>query len=84
MHKKRNRSRPAESFEVRLQRHADRARATARTLPPGKDRDELMKKAIETENVLNVSELLSLDRKERADRPSTTRKSRRKFELNRR
>jgi hypothetical protein len=82
MDKKRNRSRPAESFEVRLQKYADTARAAARVMPPGKDRDALMKKAIETENVLNVTELLSMDRKDRLDGTSTTRKSRRKIEFN--
>ncbi len=59
MQKKRNRSRPAESFEVRLQRYADDARAAARQMPPGEARDALMKKAMQTENVLSVSELLT-------------------------
>lgn len=60
MQKKRNRSRPADSFEVRLQRYADDARAAARQMPPGKERDALMSKATQTENVLNVTELLSV------------------------
>ncbi len=59
MQKKRNRSRPDESFEVRLQKYAEDARAAARQMPPGEAREALMKKAMQTENVLNVSELLT-------------------------
>jgi hypothetical protein len=57
--KKRNRSRPAESFEIRLERYADKARATARGMPPGKERDALMKKAVQVDNVLAVTEWLA-------------------------
>ncbi|WP_407176115.1 hypothetical protein [Bradyrhizobium sp. STM 3562] len=57
--KKRNRSRPTESFEMRLERYADNARATARRMPPGKERDALMKKAVQVDNVLAVTEWLA-------------------------
>lgn len=59
--KKRNRSRPAEPFALRLERYADNARAMARGMPPGKERDALMKKAVQVENVLAVSEWLARD-----------------------
>lgn len=57
--KKRNRSRPDEPFALRLERYADNARAMARRMPPGKERDALMKKAVQVENVLAVSEWLA-------------------------
>lgn len=57
--KKRNRSRPAEPFALRLERYADNARAMARRMPPGKERDALMKKAVQVENVLAVTEWLA-------------------------
>ncbi len=57
--KKRNRSRPVESFEIRLERYADNARANARRMPPGKERDALMKKAVQVDNVLAVTEWLA-------------------------
>jgi hypothetical protein len=60
MPKKRNRSRPAEPFAVRLQKFASDARAAAREMPPGRERDALIKKARQTENVLDVSEMLAL------------------------
>ena len=56
---KRNRSRPIEPFELRLERYADNARAMARRMPPGKERDALMKKAVQVDNVLAVSEWLA-------------------------
>ncbi len=59
MSKKRNRTRPAASFEARLQKYASDARAAARQMPPGRERDALMKKARQTENVLDVSEMLT-------------------------
>jgi hypothetical protein len=59
MQKKRNRSRPAESFEVRLQNFARDARAAAREMAPGRERDALIKKARQTENVLEVNEMLT-------------------------
>ncbi|MBR0798704.1 hypothetical protein JQ615_25270 [Bradyrhizobium jicamae] len=57
--KKRNRSRPAGSFEDRLQKFADDARSAARKMPPGRDREALMKKARQTEAVMEVSEMLT-------------------------
>lgn len=58
MSKKRNRSRPAGSFADRLQKFADEARSAARRMPPGRERDVLMKKAIQTENVMDVTAML--------------------------
>ena len=58
--KKRNRARPAGSFEDRLQKFAEDARLAARKLPPGRDRETLMKKARQTEAVVEVSECLTL------------------------
>ena len=59
MQRKRNRSRPADSFEVRLQKFARDARTAARRMPPGRERDALLKKARQTENVLEVSAMLA-------------------------
>jgi hypothetical protein len=59
LQRKRNRSRPADSFEVRLQNFARDARAAARQVPPGRERDALLKKARQTENVLEVSAMLA-------------------------
>ncbi|GIQ71567.1 hypothetical protein [Bradyrhizobium sp. RD5-C2] len=58
--KKRNRARPAGSFEDRLQKFAEDARLAARKLPPGRERETLMKKARQTEAVVKVSECLTL------------------------
>lgn len=58
--KKRNRARPAGSFEDRLQKFAEDARLAARKLPPGRERETLMKKARQTEAVVEVSECLTL------------------------
>lgn len=58
--KKRNRARPAGSFEDRLQKFAEDARLAARKLPPGRQRETLMKKARQTEAVVEVSECLTL------------------------
>jgi hypothetical protein len=44
---------------MRLERYADNARATARRMPPGKERDALMKKAVQVDNVLAVTEWLA-------------------------
>ena len=57
--KKRNRSRPVESFEIRLEKYAHNARAKACRMPPGKERDALMKKAVQVDNVLAVNEWLA-------------------------
>lgn len=67
MKKKRNRSRPSEPFEVRLRKFAREARAAARRLPLGRERDALMKKARQTENVLDVSAMLTVRRGDAAD-----------------
>lgn len=58
--KKRNRSRPVESFEVRLQKFAQDARIAARRLPPGGERDALLKKAEQTENAMDINGSLAL------------------------
>ena len=58
MTKKRNRSRPVGSFEARLQKFADEARVAARQMPPGREREILMRKAIQTENVMGVAAML--------------------------
>ena len=58
--KKRNRSRPAGSFEDRLQKFADAARSAARKMPPGRDREILIRKARQTEAVMEISEMLTL------------------------
>ncbi|MGY4475819.1 hypothetical protein [Bradyrhizobium sp. USDA 3364] len=58
--KRRNRSRPRGSFEDRLQKFAEDARIAARKLPPGRERETLMKKARQTETVMEVSYLLML------------------------
>ncbi|MHC2466029.1 hypothetical protein [Bradyrhizobium embrapense] len=56
--KKRNRWRPSGSFEDRLQKFAEDSRIAARKLPPGRERETLMKKARQTETVMEVSEWL--------------------------
>ena len=58
--KKRNRARPPGSFEDRLGKFAEGARIAARKLPPGREREALMKKARQTETVMEVSEWLTL------------------------
>lgn len=58
--KKRNRSHPSDAFEVRLQRFADKAREAANCLPPGGERDALIKKAEQTENALDLCGSLAL------------------------
>lgn len=57
--KKRNRARPAGSFGDRLQRFAENARIAARDMPPGREREILMRKARQTEAVMEVSEWLA-------------------------
>lgn len=54
----RNRSRPATSFEKRLQKFADEARAAAETCRPGRERDALMQKARKAEELANAAERL--------------------------
>lgn len=58
--KKRDRARPPESFENRLQAFAEEARMAARKLPPGRKRETLIEKARQTETVMEVSEWLTL------------------------
>ena len=58
--KKRNRSRPPGSFEDRLQKFAEDSRIAARKLPPGGEREALMKKARQTEAAMEVSDSLTL------------------------
>lgn len=58
--KKRNRARPPGSFEDRLKKFAENARLAARQLPPGRERETLIKKARQTEAVVEVSECLTL------------------------
>ncbi|MCC8977662.1 MULTISPECIES: hypothetical protein [Bradyrhizobium] len=58
--KKRNRSRPPGSFEDRLQKFAEDSRIAARKLPPGRERETLMKKARQSEAVMEISESLTL------------------------
>ncbi|QPF84374.1 hypothetical protein IC762_33000 [Bradyrhizobium genosp. L] len=60
MKKKRNRTRPPGSFEDRLLKFAEDARLAARKLPPGRERDSLMRKARQSEAVMDVSEFLTL------------------------
>ncbi|MGY3442223.1 hypothetical protein [Bradyrhizobium sp. USDA 4473] len=58
--KKRNRSRPPGSFEDRLQKFAEDSRIAARKLPPGREREALMKKVRQTEATMEVSDSLTL------------------------
>ncbi|WP_407168303.1 hypothetical protein [Bradyrhizobium sp. ORS 111] len=60
MKKKRSRSRPIGSFEHRLQKFADDDRIAARKMPAGREREMLMRKARQTEAVMEVSDLLIL------------------------
>ncbi|HEY0850573.1 MAG TPA: hypothetical protein VGD96_11695 [Bradyrhizobium sp.] len=47
------------SFEERLVREAERAKAEAKTLPDGAARDLLLKKARQAETAAHISEWLS-------------------------
>ena len=68
MFKKRNRFRPAESFEVRLQRFADDTRAAALAMPSGDEREALLRKVERTENALKIKSALSFGRFEGGER----------------
>jgi len=46
------------SFEDRVAHEAERARAQARTMPPGKGRDALTERARQAETVAQISEWL--------------------------
>jgi hypothetical protein len=59
MIKKRNRKRPTLSFQERLNKFAEDARAAARTLPPGAERHELLLKARQGEAAANIERWLS-------------------------
>lgn len=47
------------SFEERLARHARRLEEQAKTLPPGKERDDLMRRARQAETTLHLNEWLN-------------------------
>jgi len=51
----RRRSRSIESFEARLEDEAKRLRAEAELLPPGADRDALLRKAQQAETGAQMS-----------------------------
>ena len=53
MAKTRNRKRPALSFQERLKFSADQARSAAHDMPPGAERDLLVRKALESEAAAN-------------------------------
>ena len=59
MIKKRNRKRPPLSFQERLSKFAQDARAAARMLPPGAERHELMLKARQGEAAATIDRWLS-------------------------
>jgi hypothetical protein len=59
MIKKRNRKRPPLSFQERLSKFAQDARAAARMLPPGIERHDLLLKARQSEAALNIDRWLS-------------------------
>ena len=59
MIKKRNRKRPMLSFQERLNKFTQEARAAARTLPPGAERHELMLKARQGEAAATIDRWLS-------------------------
>ncbi len=56
--KKRNRARPAGSFEDRLQKLAKNARIAARTMPQGREREAFDEESQQSETVMEVSEWL--------------------------
>jgi hypothetical protein len=59
MIRKRNRKRPPLSFQDRLSKFARDARDTARMLPPGAERHDLLLKARQSEAALNIDRWLS-------------------------
>ena len=59
MQKKRNRSRPALSLHERLKQIAFRAREKAEALPPGHERDRLMRAAVSTESAATIERWLT-------------------------
>lgn len=57
---KRRRFKQTKTLEVRLAEEASRLREQARTLPRGRLRDEVERKAVEVEAACEVTELLRL------------------------
>jgi hypothetical protein len=59
MIRKRNRKRPLLSFQERLNKFAQEARAAAKVLPPGAERHELLLRARQGEAAANIDRWLS-------------------------
>jgi hypothetical protein len=59
MIRKRDRRRPALSFQERLRNFAQNARAAAKMLPPNAERHDLLLKARQSEAALNIDRWLS-------------------------
>jgi hypothetical protein len=59
MKKKRNRNRPVLSLQERLKQIASRAREKAEGLPPGSERDRLMRAAVSTESAATLERWLT-------------------------
>jgi hypothetical protein len=59
MTKKRNRTRPELSFQERLNKFTQEARAAAKKLPPGGERSDLLQKAREGEAAAKIERWLS-------------------------
>jgi hypothetical protein len=59
MTRKRNRKRPELSFQDRLNKFTQEARAAAKKLPPGAERSDLMQKARESEAAAKIDRWLS-------------------------
>ena len=59
MSKKRNRRRPELSFQERLNKFTQEARAAAKKLPPGAERSDLLQKAREGEAAAKIERWLS-------------------------
>ncbi|HWZ39177.1 MAG TPA: hypothetical protein VNY08_12845 [Bradyrhizobium sp.] len=59
MTRKRNRKRPELSFQDRLNKFTQEARAAAKKLPPGAERSDLLQKARESEAAAKLDRWLS-------------------------
>jgi hypothetical protein len=59
MIRKRNRKRPLLTFQERLNKFAQEARAAAKVLPPGAERHELLLRARQGEAAANIDRWLS-------------------------
>jgi hypothetical protein len=59
MKQRRNRSKPATSLEERLQKFADEARAAAEASRPGREREDLVKKAQHAEALAKAADRLA-------------------------